>query len=622
MKSLRIRAILATLLLTAVAAIAWQVRAAQQRTAIPSAMAAMIPQGALLTIESPDFAALIHTWNDSPEQHAWLASDNYSVFSNSRLFGRLNDARTEFEGVVPKNPSINKNKFDSDFLTQVAGQQSIFAWYDVGNLEFLYITRMPATQAEKIWLLTSHAGFAQRQSGNSTFFLRKTTGEGQPRTVAFARVPTPNGDLVVLATREDLIAGALMLMQSPAAGSVLNEPWYADTLAAQPPEATPPALHMVLNLDRIVPLDTFRSHWVQQNITGMKQYRSAVSDLYPEANRFREERAILLKSTATEPASPALTALSALLPADSGVYNAKATHDPAIAVTALEEKLLGRATLEKLAAKDAPDPTLAATQSGSATDLETRIDTPAPVSATFSNQALTQAMQTAGLDAVMTWSTALPPATPDGLWVPIHSAVVLHATGSWNPQTLEVAIQQSLRGSLTTATLGIDFRPVPVGGTTVYSLTGPKPLFLTIRNNLAIFSDDQALLQSLLTQPNATAGAPATLIAGFDHTSQRAPYARLTSLIDGNNQAAQSRSQSRFQRISQPNPDADPDTLPPPPSFDEPGTPASPPLFSRNLRSLSDAFATLTSERLVERPIDTPSGPALHQTVTYQWRPR
>ena len=54
-----------------------------------------------------------------------------------------------------------------------------------------------------------------------------------------------------------------------------------------------------------------------------------------------------------------------------------------------------------------------------------------------------------------------------------------------------------------------------------------------------------------------------------------------------------------------------------------PKGPTAPTLFfSHNLKSLSDTFAALLSEHFIERPIDTPAGPALRQTVTYQWRPQ
>jgi len=399
-------------LLCALAASAYQ--AVQRAATAPTSMAGMLPQGALLTIESPDFAGLLHDWNASPEQKSWLASDNYSVFSNSRLFGRLNDARGEFESTA--NPAENEGpSFDGDFLTQVAGRQSIFAWYDVGNLEFLYISRVSASQAANIALLKERKGWTARQSGGITFYMRKSSdgpaaeaesAQGKARTVAYAQVPDPGGDLLILATREDLIANALALIH-PAnprqnAQSVASEQWFVDASAALPPGNSAPALHMVLNLERLVPQPYFRSYWVQRNISAMGQYRAAVSDLHRESGQFREERALLPKASDSEAYQTELSPLVGVLPA-SGVFRAQATHDPDAAVTALEEKLLGRIKLEALPATEAPDPTLEAEQSGSATDLETRIDTPAPVTPATSNLALTQAIQSAGLDAIATW---------------------------------------------------------------------------------------------------------------------------------------------------------------------------------------------------------------------------
>ncbi len=625
---LRAAAIVLAALLCGLGAFAFQAatRAVRARTAAPSAsaasrsMASMLPQGALLTIEAPDFAALLRAWNDSPEQKAWLASGNYSVFSNSRLFGRLNDARGEFESAAapPKKKNADDGSgltFDADFLTQVAGRQSIFAWYDVGKLEFLYITRMSPAQAASTALMQQHSGWSTRQAGGATFYIRHPaqSESGQARTVAFSQVSQPGGALLILATREDLIANALQLIDSRTSSnsraatvppSVATEPWFTDASAALPSAATPPALHMVLNLDRIVPLPAFRTYWVQQNITQMKQYRAAASDLFREPAAFREERALLLKSPDTVPEQADLASLVALAPPNSGVYRATATHDSALAITALEEKLLGRVTLAALPATAAPDPSLQAAQSGSTADLETTIDTPPPVSASFSNQALAQALNQAGFDALLTWSTALAPATPRGLWIPIHSAVVLHASSAWNPEALQSALQQSLRGNLTTATLGIDFRPTATSDETIYVLTGPKPLFFAVRTNLCLLSDDQPLLLALLKQSSAPPATPApalaTSIAGFDHSSQRAPFARLTSLIDGTNQQPAT----------------------PTPSANQSGNDeaAAPAYFSVNLRSLSDAFASLAGERFVERRIDTPSGPALSQTVTYEWQ--
>ena len=595
---------LLALVLVATAALAFQATRILSRPPAPTALASLTPQGALLTIESPDFAALLGSWNRSPEQKAWLASANWSVFSNSRLFGRLSDAETEF-AEASQVPAAR-------LLPQVAGRESLFAWYDIHNLEFLYITRMPAGQAAATDLLKSRGKWQQRQAGGTTFYVRtaaSTTGSAR-RTVAFASAQ----GLLLVATREDLVADALKLLaqapagrsagSAPSPGALTQEPWFQQASAALPAEARqPPMLHMVLNLERIVPMPQFRSYWVQQNISEFKRYRSSVADLYRDpSGSFREERALLLEDQEPAAPDPDLAPLAARAPADS-VFRASSTATPDDAIAALEEKLLGQAAPAETAATDAPDPSLAATQAGSEgslADLETRIDTLPPVSEAASNQALSSVLRGAGFDALMTCSSAPLPAAPGVLWVPVRSAVVLHAARPWNPQTVASALEQSLRGSLTTSTFGIEFRPVARGGHTIHALDGPSPLVFAIAGLDLILANSEAELEAMLTVPGpAPQALPATLITAFNHTAQRPGYARITSLIDG---SVAPDSKSNADANSDPKPDA--------PAF-----------FSGNLRSLSDTFARLQSERLVERHADSPSGPILRQTVTYQWQP-
>jgi hypothetical protein len=569
------------LLLTAVAALAYQ----QTHRAAPASLAAYVPQDALLTIESPDFAALLAQWGGSPESKAWLQSAQYSVFQNSRLFGRLGDAQTSYSTAagIPAG---------ADLLHQVAGRQSLFAWYDIGKLEFLYITRMPAAQSAQTQLLQSRGKFERRHAGDADFYIRP--GTEKYSTVAFAQVPTPSGDLLLLATREDLLANALKLIAAdPGTASIASEPWFHDATSALPPEKSPPALHMVLNLDRIAYDPHFQSYWIQRNVTWTRQFRASASELYLGIPAFREERVLLPKSTPDPTPAFDVTPLASLVPPEAGVFRAQSTTDPAAAVLAIQEKLLGSYTPPS--ADYAPDPTLSAPQSGSAADLETRIDTPPPATETASRQALSETLSAANLDAVMTLSSAVAPQEKTGLWVPIHSAVVLHAANSWNAQTFAPALQQLLRGTLTASTLGIDFRPEAVGGNAIYALTGPRPFFFALvatptRGNLALIADDRALLLQLLAAsatPPPTSTQPCTLIAAFNHATQRAPYARLTTLIDGTNR--------------KPIPDS--------PS-------STPAFFSEQVRSLSDVFATLQSERVTERT----SHSNLRQTVLYQWQ--
>lgn len=566
---MKARAVIALLLVPVCIAVAYQVRTAQQPAA-PAPLTSYVPQDALLTIESPDFASLLHRWTSSAESKAWLASDNDSVFQNSRLFGRLSDARDSFAKAAGLPAGV-------DLLNQIAGKESVFAWYDIGKLDFLYITRMPAAQADQTRLFQASATFERRHAGNNDFYIRSSGADYG--TVAFARVPGPSGDLVLLATREDLIANALQLIAAPSsANSIQQEPWFRDASAALPEEKPSPVLHMTLNLDRIAFDPHFQSYWIQRNITWTRQFRAAASDLYVEPARFREERVLLPKSSETLPDALNLAPLAALVPPSTGVFRVVATRDPSLAVTSIQEKLLGSYTPPPNP-EDAPNPDLQAPQAGSDGDLETRIDTLSPVSPSASTEALAQSFQSAGIDALLTLSSAQSPAQQDGLWVPIHSAVVLHTANPANPQTLASALQQTLRGSLTAAKIGIAFQPSDVAGAPLYALTGPRPLFFAFsstaaRGNLILLADDRTLLAELLrnsaTSSPAGTPAPATLIAEFNHASQSAPYRRLTSLIDGANKQTRG---SRDASAPAPNGVA--------------GAPSTPPAFSRETSARS-----------------------------------
>ena len=168
-----------------------------------------VPSGSLLYLQAKDFSSLLADWNRSPQKAEWLGSSNYEVFSRSRLFLRLRDAGKQFATAAGLPPDMN-------FLTQVAGSQSALALYDIGKLQFLYITRLPSANSMQSQLWQTRSKFETRSAGEHTFYLRHDPESD--REVEFA----VNGDYLLLATREDLMAGALQLMagrnrQRPAA---------------------------------------------------------------------------------------------------------------------------------------------------------------------------------------------------------------------------------------------------------------------------------------------------------------------------------------------------------------------------------------------------------------------
>jgi len=123
-----------------------------------------------------------------------------------------------------------------NFLSQVAGERSIFALYDIANLQFLYITYLPSAKSMQTALWQTRSKFEPRSAGGGTFYLRRDP-ESQ-REVAFAI----SGDYLILSTREDLMAGALQLMSGKQDRTVEGEQWWAQSTAAPSSDASHAAL--------------------------------------------------------------------------------------------------------------------------------------------------------------------------------------------------------------------------------------------------------------------------------------------------------------------------------------------------------------------------------------------
>ena len=535
------------------------------------ALSKYIPAGPLLYLEAKDFSSLLTDWNSSSQKRQWIKSGNYDVFSRSRLFLRLDGARSQFAAAAGLPP-------DMDFLTQVAGTRSALALYDIGNLQFLYITYLPSAKAMQTTLWQTRAKFEPRSAGGVDFYVRRDP-ESQ-KEVAFAIA----GDYLLLATHEDLLAGALQLISGSQNLTVESEPWWSQSVAAA---AAPGDLRMGLNLGKIVPSPYFRTYWVQQNITDLSQYSAAVSDLFRSENQYREER-VLIRKTPAAASSPdgieAAADLVRLVPDNAGVYQAKAQTSADSCFDLLESKLLAPHLGPAPPSQIAPHVQLTSGETGGSSDLETRIDqSPAqrPV-APQSTSALKDLLdKTQILASLQMQSTERDKA---GVFVRTHSGVALLAASDWNETGVQSALADFVRPGLTASQLGVVWQQE----SGYQKFDGLWPLVVSVRGKYLLVSDDPALMSAMLSNlDRKSAVKPAIFLAGFKHSRERANFARFFGLVDRPD-AAQS---------------------------DVPGIGRQPQFFSDNITGLSATLADVAAEHIAMRT----DGAKVLQTVTYEW---
>ncbi|MGO9316922.1 MAG: hypothetical protein ACLPXT_02030 [Terracidiphilus sp.] len=538
----------------------------------------LLPEGALMSIEARDFGLLLHDWNTSEEKRAWLTSDNHAAFSNSRLFERLSRAQNEFTAAAGL-PA------DEDLLEKVAGKQSCLGLYDIGNLEFVYVTRLDQQAIENSPLWQTRAKFEQRSEAGTAFYVHKDAQSS--RVAVFAS----RDGWLILGTREDLVAGVLDRLAGKASQNLASESWFVDAVKQANGERGD--LRMVLNLEKIVPTPYFRSYWVQQNVTEMKQYTSAVSDIYRSSQSYREERVLERRAGLAAVSHGDVRALAAIVPEDAAFYAAQASPDAENLLRGLRDNLL-EAKPERQATSYKTAPSAAAGENaGSATQLDTSIDTAPVASREVDAYAPLRALLTAQQpDASLeVFSTRAP---KDGVFVSLQAAMAVSAAQAWDENAVRQALTQALLPGLTTGKLGVNWEKRSSAGGDYLALDGAVTLFVAVNGKLLLLANDSSLMEKLLARrPTASpAGGndSVTYAALFRHSQEQGNFRRLMAQLDlaGHRGAADQASAN---------------------SGD------SPAFFSGNAASFSRAFSKMESERIEEKD----QGATVTQTVTYQW---
>lgn len=560
--------------------------------AAPQSLAHLVPVGPLLLLESKDFASLVRDWNESSEKRLWLKSDTYQVFSRSRLYLRLSEAQDEFAAAAGFPP-------DMSLIESVAGGESALALYDIGKLEFLYFTRMPSAQTVENELWRSRGDYEPRNAAGIPYFVR--VDPASRRFVAFA---TTN-DYLLLATREDLLAGALALVAGRRGPSVRDERWFTEAVRAAGSRGD---LRLVINLQAVARSPHFRSYWIQRNVSEVRQYVAEVSDVHRSAGEIREERVILrleplpasgaIKDARGEEvaASPeggtAVAELMRLVPDDSGLYRAWAMPKSSQALDLLERKVLAPRSGPPEPARVAPRVWLSSGEVGSEADLETRIDE-APLekgSGAFASEPLRRLLEGAKLEAMLQLQSSR--ALADGVFVGNQSAIVLLGASDWDADAARGALMNAIESLWTTSRLGTNWVERIKGPHTYHELDGLAGVAMAAHGrNLVVANAAEALVAVLDRLSIPRTSQVAVYAAGFRHARERGQFSRMMRLID--HPSVQTS------------------------AGDDESDAGEPRFFSENIASLSRTLARVEAATIVVRE----EGPVVSETVIYRLTP-
>jgi hypothetical protein len=541
---------------------------AQAPASAPPDLARLVPSGPLLYIEAKDFGALLTDWKGSQEKRLWLESDNFQVFSRSRLYLKLQQAQTEFAAAAGVPP-------DMDLLANVAGGQSALAIYDIGKLEFLYITRLSSDRFAGGVLWKTRGNYQPRQSSGIDYYIK--TDPASKRVAAFAAAK----DYVVLATREDVLVGTLALIAGQAGSAVAGEQWFDKSVR----EAKAPGeLRMVMDLGKLTRSPHFRSYWIQRNISDLRQYAAATVDAGRGSGELHESR-ILLRTAEIAPAwnEAAVGEIMRLAPASASVYRAWASPAAEKAFELLRRKILNPHPETQIASKAAPVVNLDAGAVGDETELEIRIDEPPLETGTPDISELHKLLDAAQLEAMLDIGSTR--VEPDGVFVGTDSGVVLLAASNWDAAAVRNAVAMAFAPMLTEDHLGVHWLDRGSGANSYSALDGLQPLALATRGRTLMIATRAELVEAMLAGlPNQPSTPGARYAAAYRHFTELPNFVKMMRLID--------------------NPLAQQTT----------GDPPEPQFFSGNIASLGQSLARIEMESIAVH--DT--GSIVTQNVVYK----
>jgi hypothetical protein len=259
-------------------------------------LARMIPRGAIAYVQARNLADLFGRWRKSPAHDRYYNSDNFKAFQQSRLFAKLSERLKEFED----GAGI---QMDETRIAEMAGGATAVAMYDMGKLEIVYVTELPAAKASLTALFKQSAKFEERKAGNNPYFVLElaTDGGRMRQGLSFASV---DGKFIV-STTETLMQRTLGNLAAESADRLSDD--IAPTLAVadgfQAHDVT-----LWTDLPRLKAQRFFKLYWIQgKAAAGLDGISATLADLDLSADGILERRWSLYDETARKSVKPAET---------------------------------------------------------------------------------------------------------------------------------------------------------------------------------------------------------------------------------------------------------------------------------------------------------------------------
>ena len=334
----------------------------QQRATVEQQLriAALMPKGASVYVQSRDLSALMRKWLASPQRAKFYKSASYNAFTRSRIYLKLADRIKDFETAIGVG-------LDESRLAELAGGASAVAIYEIGNTELVLLTELPRERAIVTTLFKQAPKFQERTAESENYYLAEvTTDAGRlKQQFCFAHV---SGKLIVTTTEGLMLRVLRNAKQQQTADSLLPD---VLATASQATGFTAGDLTLWLDQVRLNEALYFRSYWVHENTPQLAWMQNGIAGLTFSPEGMREQRWFSAKpgsqAAGRTDAIPADTAnaMLGIVPDDAQLIRLYSDSTGSDLGASAENALLGTLRTVAPAVESAPDQTSSSSEGGS-----------------------------------------------------------------------------------------------------------------------------------------------------------------------------------------------------------------------------------------------------------------
>lgn len=288
----------------------------------------IFPSDAVVFVATPSLKNLIPTIQEHPLLKKFQSSSeslqeeeddvNYegevssiaTAFEQSRLYLKLENKFKEASKIFGFDISLQ-------IISEVAGEESALAIYDIGELRMVFICKVSRFQMMKSKFAVPGEKFEERRSGNLIYYV---ASDGTGALVAFAITDNWflfSNDLSLMERTIDLMEGK--------GKENLAESWFKGILE---PSILSADLVIALNQSTLNDDLYFRTYWIHRNAKQLKWIERTALAVKFERDIVRETRIFTIRDGAEHPFAGEVSLGLARIPADAMWLDVRANRKP------------------------------------------------------------------------------------------------------------------------------------------------------------------------------------------------------------------------------------------------------------------------------------------------------